>query len=85
MKNPNRPKIIEAYMVPAGNVSPDIFKLPCVVGARKTGGGNTRYTCLNDYFSGYEFADYIDYICKSEEGKWFVLSADEYHEYNLNL
>ena len=85
MNNPNRPKIIEAYMVPAGNVSPDIFKLPCVVKARKTKGGNTYYTVVNGYFQGHEFAGYTDYICKADEGKWFVLTAEEYHEYNLNL
>ena len=56
-------------MVPAGNVSPDIFKLPCVVGASKLGGGNTDYTVINGYFQGHEYADYTDYICKSEEGK----------------
>lgn len=81
----NRPKIIEAYMVPAGNVSPDIFKLPCVIGANKTEGGNTYYKVENGYFECLVFAGYTDYICKSEDGKWFVLSADEYHEYNLNL
>ena len=80
----NRPKIIEAYMVPAGNVSPDIFKLPCVSGATKLGDGNTEYTCKNDYFCGHEYADYTDYICKSEEGKWFVLNAEEYLEYMSN-
>ena len=80
----NRPTIIEAYMVPAGNVSPDIFKLPCVSGATKLGDGNTEYTCKNDYFCGHEYADYTDYICKSEEGKWFVLNAEEYHEYMSN-
>ncbi len=85
MNNPNKPKIIEAHMVPAGNVSPDIFKLPCVDQASKTGDGNTVYAVVNGYFQGHEFAGYIDYICKSEEGKWFVLSAEEYHEYNLNL
>jgi hypothetical protein len=85
MNNPNRSKIIEAYMVPAGNVSPDIFKLPCVVGAIKTRGGNTDYTVVNGYFQGREVAGYCDYICKSDDGKWFVLSAEEYHEYNLNL
>ena len=71
-------------MVPAGNVSPDIFKLPFVVGASKTGDGNTVYTVVNGYFQGHEFAGYIDYICKSEEGKWFVLNADAYHEYMSN-
>lgn len=85
MNNPNRPKIIEAYMVPAGNVSPDIFKVPCVVEAGKTGGGNTVYTVVNGYFRGQEFAGYTDYICKADDGKWFVLSAHEYHKYNLNL
>ena len=81
MNNPNKPKIIEAHMVPAGNVSPGIFKLPCVVGASKLGDGNTDYTVINGYIQGHEYADYTDYICKSEEGKWFVLSAEEYHEF----
>lgn len=85
MNNPNKPKIIEAYMVHAGDVSQYIFKLPGVVGASKTGGGNTVYTVVNGYFQGLEFAGYTDYICKSEQGKWFVLTAEEYHEYNLNL
>ena len=68
-------------MVPEGNVSPEIFKLPCVVKASKTKGGNTYYTVVSGYFPGHEFADYTDYICKSEDGNWFVLNADAYHEY----
>lgn len=85
MNNPNRPKIIEAYQVPKGNVSPEIFKLPCVSGATKLGDGNTEYTCKNDYFCGHEYARSSDYICKADDGCWFVLSAEEYHEFNLNL
>lgn len=72
-------------MVPAGNVSPDIFKLPCVVGASKTGGGNTDYTVVNGYYQDQELAGYTDYICKADDGCWFVLSAEVYHEFYLNL
>ena len=85
MNNPNRPKIIEAYQVPGGNVSPDIFKLPCIYGAEKLRSGNVEYWCKNGYYADDEYAHVTDYICKSDDGKWFVLSADEYHEYNLNL
>ena len=81
----NRHKIIEAYMVPAGNVSPDIFKLPCVVKASKTKGGNTDYTVVNGYYKDQELAGYTDYIYKADNGCWFVLSAEEYHEFNLNI
>lgn len=83
--NPNRPKIIEAYQVPEGNVSPDIFKLPCVVLACKVGDGNTRYTCTSVGYYGNEWAFKSDYICKFDNGKWTVLSAEEYQEYMSNI
>ena len=76
------PKIIESYQVPKGNVSPDIFKLPCVIGATKLSDGNTEYTCAIDL--SYEYANVGDYICKSDDNRWFTLSAEEYHEFNLN-
>lgn len=76
------PKIIEAYQVPEGNVSPDIFKLPCVIGATKLSDGNTEYTCAIDL--SYEYANVGDFICKSDDNRWFTLFSEEYYEHNLN-
>ncbi len=81
--NPNRKKIIEAYQVPGGNVSPDIFNLPCVRSAHKEKDGSAFYLC-DVYLDSKDYARENDYIFKLEDGSWWVLSAEEYHEYNLN-
>ena len=76
-------RIIEAYQVPYGNVSPDIFKLPCVAGADKTDDGVT-YICDvnidNDTYNDFDIveASVFDWICKDSEGKWHILTNDEY-------
>ena len=79
--NPNRTKIIEAHLVPGGNISRDIFKLPCVDGASKLPNGDTMYYCVNSYHHDHDWAEKNDYICKDEYGNWFTLSSEEYHEY----
>lgn len=64
------PKIIESYQVPEGNVSPDIFKLPCVELAIKCNDGNTLYLCV--CADGNELAHKYDYIYKTDDGKWHI-------------
>lgn len=65
-------RIIEAYQVPEGNVSPDIFKLPCVSSAYKNIHGSTCY-----HVEG-EVAVPNNWICKDENGRWRVLLNWEY-------
>ena len=67
-----RMRIIEAYKVPTGNVSPDIFKLPCVTSAYKTMTQGIRYHVE------YMIAKPSDWICKDENGEWLVLDDEEY-------
>jgi hypothetical protein len=78
-------KIIESYQVPEGNVSPDIFALPCVECVNKKYDRTIEYgvflrdTGLSHYM---EYACPTDWICKDSDGKWHVLSDDEYHKFN---
>jgi hypothetical protein len=74
-------KIVEAHQVPYGNVSPDIFALPCVNSARKKNGieygvfvnGKFAYPSMAHAFP-------TDWICKTEDGKWIVFNNEEYEE-----
>ena len=79
MKNPNRPKIIEAYMVPAGNVSPDIFALPCVLSVNKVL-GQAIYDCKCGCFGVIRYGTPGQVISRFEDGRWEVLSQRRYHE-----
>ena len=67
-------RIIVSYKVPEGNVSPDIFKLPCVSSAYKNIHGATCYHV------GEEIAATNDWICKYENGRWRVLLNWEYQQ-----
>ena len=69
-------KIIEAYQVPGGNVSPDIWSLPCVVSAYKTIAGNPRYRVETPY--GSVTAGPFDWICRYDNGTWDVMTNDQY-------
>lgn len=76
-------RIVEAYKVPTGNVSPDIFKLPCVNSVRKKNGieygvfvkGKFSYPCM-------AYARATDWICKESDGVWNVLTDAEYQQAN---
>lgn len=74
-------RIIEAYQVPEGNVSPDIFALPCVNSVRKKN-GIVYGVFVNGKFSypSMAYARATDWICKNEDGKWIVLTNDEYEK-----
>ena len=74
------PKIIESYQVPEGNVSPDIFALPCVRGIDKKLGNDIEYSVFVKIGEVYDFiyARPTDWICKKEDGKWYVMSDTEY-------
>lgn len=74
-------KIIEAHQVPYGNVSPDIFKLPCVNSVKKKNG--IEYSVFTNGKFAYPsmaHAKATDWICKTEDGKWIVLNNDEYEK-----
>ena len=74
-------KIIEAHQVPRGNVSPDIFALPCVNSVRKKNG--IVYGVFVNWTSAYSsmaHARPTDWICKKEDGTWIVFNNEEYKE-----
>lgn len=66
-------RIIEAYQVPEGNVSPDIFRMPCVSSAYKTMRGETYYHVDDGLIAGPG-----DWICRDSPGQWHVLTHEEY-------
>ena len=72
-----KPKITESYQVPKGNISPDIFHLPCVAWADKTEEGIV-YICSGVDYPNKVEAYPTDWICKKEDGKWYVMSDTEY-------
>lgn len=75
-------RIIEAYQVPMGNVSPDIFKLPCVKLVSKVSAETPtpQYWLFNPDTQNWPFAQANDWICKDSDGKWHVLADDEYRK-----
>lgn len=70
-------KIVEAHQVPMGNVSPDIFALPCVEFAYKVK-DQTWYdiTCCKSIM----IAIPTRWICKTDNGEWIVLTNEEYEK-----
>lgn len=72
-------RIVESYQVPEGNISPDIFKLPCVTSAYKTMTQGIRYHV------DYMIAKPTNWICKYENGEWLVLTDDEYQRAKIEL
>jgi hypothetical protein len=74
--------IVEAYQIPSGNVSPDIFALPCVRSIDKKLGDDIEYSVWVKIGEAYDFiyARPSDWICKDERGKWHVLSDKEYRK-----
>lgn len=69
-------RIIEANQVPKGGISPNIWRLPCVVSAYKTMQGGVRYRVETTYDS--QTAKGGDWICKHEDGSWDVMTDEEY-------
>ena len=71
-------RIVEAYQVPKGNISPDIFHLPCVSWADKTEEGIV-YICHD--LDTYKVEAYpTDWLVKDSKGKWHVMHDDEYRK-----
>lgn len=68
-------------MVPAGNVSPDIFKLPCVSAAIKHDQFGIIYRLYDSATVGDFLAIPTDRICKSANGRWNVLTEEEYKQF----
>lgn len=73
-------RIVEAYEVPEGNVSPDIFALPCVLSVHKVF-GQAIYDCKCGCFGVIRYGTPGHVICRFEDGIWEVLTHRRYHEY----
>lgn len=73
--------IIEAYQVPKGNVSPDIFKLPCVECVNKKYDRTIEYGVFVTWNKVFDmvYANSTDWICKDAEGRWWVFTDEEYN------
>jgi hypothetical protein len=73
-------RIVEAHQVPMGNISPDIFALPCIDWAIKDDEIGIIYK-LNDFLTAERFhAHATDWICKLEDGKWQSMTNEEYRK-----
>lgn len=79
-------KIIEAHQVPYGNVSPDIFKLPCIKMVSKVSEKNPipQYWLYKPNPQCWPFALPTDWICKTEDGEWIILDNEEYQRIKNN-
>ena len=75
-------RIVEAHQVPKGNISPDIFKLPCVDWAAKDVDGSIGYRLLDSAIveNTRRIARAGFWICKDSDGKWRVLTSEEYRK-----
>lgn len=75
-------KIVESYQVPMGNVSPDIFALPCIKMVSKVSERNPipQYWLYKPNPQCWPFALPTDWICKDSKGKWHVMHDDEYRK-----
>ena len=62
-------KIIKSYQVPEGNISPDIFKLPCVNGAIKHDEFGIIYRLYDSVKVENFLAIPTDWICKYADGR----------------
>ena len=66
-------KIMESYQIPRGNVSPYIFKLPCIDEVNKLHEG-----CV--YVGRGICAFETDWLCKDADDRWHVLTNEEYQQ-----
>lgn len=75
--------IIQAMQVDARNIA-DIFKLPCVKSIEKYGRGVfvktfTEYTEEGEYITKRYFVGFkTDWVCQLANGKWCILTDEEY-------
>ena len=67
-------KFVEVYQIPMGNVSPDIFKLPCIVAACKTYPDGIGYAIGGMM----KHARPSEWLCKDKKGNWHVMTNEEY-------
>lgn len=59
----------------------DVFKLPCVYSCHKEAEGGLCYLLYDwDDDGNYIEARIGDWLCEDEEGKWHVMSNEEYKE-----
>lgn len=72
-------RIVEAYQVPKGNVSSDVFRLPCIDGCAKShADGNVFYFTIRSIKPRFAYGG--DWLCKDDKGKWHVMTDGEYRK-----
>ena len=70
-------KIIKAYQIPRGSVSPTIFDLPCITACHKNLKGEVIYHFSPD--AGIcVFTQATDWLLEDEKGMWYNMSNDRY-------
>ena len=74
-------KIIESHQVPAGNVSPDIFALPCINWAIKNDEFGIIYQLDDSVAVGRCHAIPTNWICKDINGRWDVMTDEQYKQF----
>lgn len=73
-------KIIESYQVPEGNISPDIFHLPCIDGcAKHHDDGSIFYLTIPKIVPRIVYPG--NWLCKDIHGKWHVLTDKQYKQF----
>lgn len=77
--------IIESHQIPKGNVSPDIFSLPCVCAVYKHKAKGVEYTLRTDMlkdFTSLNRAYPTDWLCRDEFDVWHVINNGVYKNRN---
>ena len=72
-------RIVEAYQIPKGSVSHDIFALPCIDGCGKNhADGSVFYFTIHTVKPRLAYPG--EWLCKDDKGKWHVLTDKEYRK-----
>ena len=70
-------KIIKAYQIPRGSVSPTIFDLPCITSVYKSIAGNVIYQFSPDKGISVNVRS-TDWLLMDDKGMWYNMSNDRY-------
>lgn len=73
-------KIIKAYQIPRGSVSPTIFDLPCITSVYKSLAGNVIYQFSPDKGISVNVRP-TDWLLMDDERMWYNMSDDRYQAY----
>lgn len=74
-------KVIESYKIPTGNVSPVIFKLPCIDSVQKGFDGEPIYIGYQKPTKRKCFGAVSgDWLCKCADGTWRCFDDYEYKQ-----